>query len=121
MIRAAITLVSFAALAACSSAPAPSGAPRASRDLITREEISASPVTTAYEAVERLRPEFLRPTRGGGLPRVYINDSSSGGVEILRSIRADNVLEIRFLDAVAANLRFGLNNSNGAITVQLTR
>lgn len=121
MIRAALTLLSFFALAACGSAHAGPGGARPSRDLITREEIAASPVATAYEAVERLRPEFLRSIRGGGPPNVYVNDSSSGGIDILRSIRADNVDEIRYLDAVAANLRFGLNNTSGVILVQLSR
>jgi hypothetical protein len=120
-IRAAMTLLSLAAVAACSSTPATSGTPRPSRDLITRDEISATPATTAYEAIERLRPEYLRAVRGGGPPNVYVNGSSSGGISVLRSIRADNVAEIRYLDAVAANLRFGLNNNSGVINVQLTR
>ena len=37
------------------------GARRASSNVLTQQEIAATPVTNAYEALERLRPRFLRP------------------------------------------------------------
>lgn len=123
MTRAAFVLAALTILVglpACSGASSTS-TPRANRDLITHEEIADLTVTTAYEAVERLRPHFLRPARGGGTPNVYINGSRSGGISILRSIRADNVQNIRYLDSVDANLRYGMGNDSGVLEVQLLR
>ncbi|HUF68279.1 MAG TPA: hypothetical protein VMM79_06455 [Longimicrobiales bacterium] len=121
MTRAALALAALVTLSACSSATAGSSSARPDRDLITREEIASVPVSSAYEVVERLRPEFLRAARGGGTPNVYINNSRSGGIAILRSIRADNVQTIRYVDALDANLRYGLGNDSGVIAVELLR
>lgn len=121
MTRVALALAALVTLSACSSATTGSSSTRRDRDLITREDIESVPVTSAYEAIERLRPEFLRPARGGGTPNVYINNSRSGGIETLRSIRADNVETIRYVNAVDANLRYGLGNDSGVIALELVR
>lgn len=121
MRSSAFLAVALIAVAACGGTTAGSGEPRPDRDLITQEEIRSVPVTTVYEVIERKRPEFLRAARGGATPNVYINGSRSGGISILRSIRADNVQSIRYVDAVDANLRYGLGNDSGVIEIQLLR
>lgn len=123
MTRTAVTLAGLAALVALTACSPSSGSnsPRPNRDLIAHEEIIDLSVATAYEAVERLRPHFLRAARGGGTPNVYINGSRSGGIAILRSIRADAVQNIRYLNAVDANFRYGVGNDSGVIEVQLLR
>ena len=119
--RQAFLPVALVALSACGGASSGPRQAQPDRDVITREEIRSVPVTTIYELIERRRPEFLRAARGGTTPNVYVNGSRSGGIEILRSIRADNVETIRYVDAVDANLRYGLGNDSGVIEVQLLR
>ena len=53
-----IYLLATVAVLACASAGS-SGAPR-DRNIVTWEEIAAAHVTNAYEAIERLRPLWLR-------------------------------------------------------------
>jgi hypothetical protein len=108
-------------LPACGGTSSGPGTARPDRDLITRDEIRSLPATTAYEVIERVRPEFLRASRGGTTPNVYINGSRSGGIQILSSIRAANIETIRYVDAVAANLRYGRGNESGVIEIQLVR
>lgn len=100
------------------------------RDVLTRAEIDAAgpQIQTAYEAVQRLRPRFLRersnPTAGIGANRVdpivvYINGVRRGGVAELRRIQIRNVEEIRYVRPTDATTRYGMNHGSGAIEVTL--
>jgi hypothetical protein len=79
---------------------------------MTAGEIAQSQATTAYQAIERLRPRFLltQVDLGPTLPRlVFLNGMVlGGGVDELRSIAASDVKEIRFVRAIdAATEHFG--------------
>jgi hypothetical protein len=103
-------------LAACVSA-----GPRALRtsqssavdqNVMTAAEIAESQATTAYQAIERLRPRFLltRVDLGPTLPRlVFLNGMVlGGGVEELRALAASDVQEIRFVRTIdSATEHFG--------------
>lgn len=104
----------------------PTGAlTRRESDVITRGEISATQgLITAWDAVQRLRPRFLRnPGRssitGNGDNRaiVRIDDIDSGLPEVLRTIEIEYVLEIRYYSAVDATNRFGGIYGRGIIHV----
>lgn len=109
---------------ACASAGA-GGGTAGSRNIITAEEIAEISVTTAYEAIQRLRPTFLR-ARGvnsfanpdPGFPIVYVNGIRTGELEVLHQIQAQTVLDIEYLSASEATQRFGTGNSGGAIVVR---
>jgi hypothetical protein len=110
-------------LAACVSAgtkdlrTSPSGS--VDRDVMTAAEISESRATTAYEAIERLRPRFLLTNvdLGPTVPRqVYLNGVALGGFNELRTIPASSVREIRFVRAIDS-APFGTAHSEGAILV----
>jgi hypothetical protein len=114
-------------VASCTSSGATARPPSTSRSVITRAEIDASNVSTAFDAVERLRPNFLRshgPTSvrqaSGPLARVYVDGSSMGGIDQLRGIAAGVVESIEYLPARDATTRFGTGHEGGAIMV-LTR
>ena len=82
------------------------------RNVMTAGEIAQSQATTAYQAIERLRPRFLltQVDLGPTLPRlVFLNGMVlGGGVDELRSIAASDVKEIRFVRAIdAATEHFG--------------
>lgn len=80
---------------------------------------------TAYEAVVQLRPAFLR-ARGARSIRdpspnariVYVNDMRHGGIDVLRSIRVEEIDEIRFISAADATTRWGTGHAGGVIQVR---
>jgi hypothetical protein len=98
---------------------------RRNPNLITAEEITGASSKDAFEAVQLLRPQWLR-TRGVSSPTsleaievaVYVNGSRYGSVENLRGVPAANVIEIRYLSATDATTLYGTGNLGGAIMVK---
>ena len=94
------------------------------RNLITADEIAKSNASNAYEAVERLRPAFLR-TRGSQslqnqeppTPMIYIDGMRYGPLQTLSSIPAIGIVSIQYLNAIDATQRFGFGNEGGAIVI----
>ena len=94
------------------------------RNLITADEIAKSNATNAYEAVERLRPTFLR-TRGSQslqnqeppTPMIYIDGMRYGPLQTLASVPAIGIVSIQYLNAIEATQRFGFGNEGGAIMI----
>ncbi len=130
--RYRIVLSTLAAvfLVGCAGAGTTTNGSSSNRDLLTREEIEAAgpQIQTAYDAVQRLRPRFLRersnPTAGVGANRVdpvvvYVNGLRRGGVDELRRIRVESVQEIHYIRPSDATTRFGMNHGSGAIEVTL--
>jgi hypothetical protein len=127
MSRRAIYLIAVAAAFGCASASAKSG-PHKAANLITADEIAGTNTTTAYEAVEKLRPAFLHShgtdlsRTDSGLADVYVGVARYGDVNSLRNIPAMEVLEIRFYKGAEAATKFGMQNPtgiNGVIEVTL--
>jgi hypothetical protein len=90
---------------------------------ITRADLEALPYRTAAEAVQNLRPQWLR-TRGprnlGGAEGqiwVYLDDSNLGGIQTLSQISAQQIRSIRFIDGTAASARWGLDHGEGVIYI----
>jgi hypothetical protein len=104
---------------ACASSGQPGQSrPRRNSNLITREELSELSVSTAYEAVRRLRPGWLQGRGRSGLPVVYRNNSRWGGdPRSLESIQINAISEMRFLNARDATTRYGTGFSGGVILV----
>jgi hypothetical protein len=109
------------AVAACAKSPAP--APHRDRALITRTEIDATPVNDAHALIQRLRPEYLRE-RGtatlqiSAVPVVYVDGLRRGGLEVLRTLRTQELQEIRFVSSTDATTRYGMEHAAGAIEVK---
>ena len=117
-------LLAIAAVLACASSVSKSGMPPTSRSLITNEEIARSRATTAYGAVEQMRPLWLRSHGQTSLnmpssqyATVYINKQRYGDITTLRSIPVDQVLEIRYYTPAESVTRFGADNVSGVIEV----
>jgi hypothetical protein len=118
------TLVVLVAPVLLACAPPSTAGPAHDPNVITREEITASSAANAYEAVSRLRPNFLQShgqtTITGsdtGYPRVYLDHMPYGDISTLRSLDANGIFEIRYYNSAAASNRFGLGNVSGAIEV----
>lgn len=99
--------------------------PRSSSNVLTRQEISVSPYssTNAYEAVEKLRPTFLRPrttSSGPGiLPELFVDGVRKGSIELLKSIASSEIAEIRYVSVIDATTRYGMNVPAGVLDVKL--
>ena len=138
--RTLVALGLLALTAACASggsagspeagetAAAPRRASSGNRNVLTSAEVKerAADLNNAFEAIERLRPDFLR-ARGpvtigtGGSDAsgltVYINMDRQPNLESLRSVAISEIKEIRRYSASEASSKFGLNNMGGAIQV----
>ena len=93
-------------------------------DVITEDDISRIHAETAYDAVAKLRANFL--TRRGSTsvlntsnpePNVYLDDVFIGAVAQLRGIKASDVASIRVYRAWEVAARFGNGNVGGVIEV----
>lgn len=93
-------------------------------DLITEDDIARVHAQTAYDAVAKLRANFL--TRRGSTslmntsspePNVYLDDVFIGAVATLKGIQASDVSTIRVYRAWEVAARFGNGNVGGVIEV----
>lgn len=99
------------------------------RYIITAEEIAErSDITNGYEAVQRLRPTFLRvgrAKRNAGVPGsveeasavLYVDEMRQSNLEDLRNIRAADIREIKYLQPSEALVLYGQDHYQGAILV----
>jgi len=123
-------LVAVAAIIGCaqSGGTGQSPGPRTGRVLSGDEIVAAhADITTAYDAIARLRPNWLAPhgitsgqANGAGTEYawVYLDGQRYGDLNTLRNIAAYNVGNIRYYDITQAGARFGLHGgSSGVIEV----
>lgn len=86
---------------------------------ISATEIAAARVATAYEAVERLHRPWFKDRMSGKAVTIYTDGNRNlGGAESLRRIPAVNIVELRYLDARAAQLRWPEADGGAIIVVQ---
>jgi outer membrane cobalamin receptor len=105
---------------------APSQVPRPVTDplMITADEITYSRATTAYDAIQRLRANFLS-RRGetsflgtpASYPTVYVDGLKFGGIDALRGIPAAQIATIQLFRSWDATTRYGNSNAGGVIAV----
>jgi hypothetical protein len=93
-------------------------------DEISEEEIASISAANAYEAVRKLRPNFLsfrgRTTVLGTSnpdPVVYVDDQRYGPISSLRTIPASQVTRIRLYRAWEAATKYGNGHMGGVIAV----
>lgn len=126
-VRLASVLALTVALAgggACAAATR-SGAPTPSRSLLLADELRNAAASDAYDAVYRLRPEWLRrrgqisirdPNAGDVV--VYLDGVRYGGPESLRSIAVETIRQMQHLSGGDATTQFGTGHSGGVIMVR---
>jgi len=122
--RLALAAAVTAAAACTASAPygfhRASGAPYPDRTVVGEAEITTAHVSTAYDAIARLRPSFISWRRGAPPtePRlVYLDGMLLGGMEWLGMIPSTDIREIRLVTATAGNGFPPLSNPGGAIMI----
>jgi hypothetical protein len=136
-IAVGVTLLSVVGCASGGSSSGPTGTTGGSSQssaphnnaVITQSELEASATQTAYDAIARLRPNFLA-VRGTGSANtadagvaVYLNDVRVGGTatastaDALKDIYVVDIRSIQYLSASEATQRFGTGNIHGAILI----
>jgi hypothetical protein len=88
---------------------------------ITDVEIARLGVTNAWEAIERLRPNWLRQratsARADRLPMLYVNGMRQGTADWLRWVHVHRIRRIQFFKPRDATTLWGTDHPNGAIQI----
>jgi hypothetical protein len=119
------TFVVALTLAACTTTGG--GGPRVDPNVITAQQLEElGPGISAYEALERLRPTWLRD-RGVNspspqyaddtMPRLHI-DQTPYPLDNLKSMRTTDIESMRFMSSGDATTRYGTGYVNGLIEVR---
>ena len=122
VVRVLLPVMMLTTVLACSRASTRSDG--GDRDTITEAEIASSSATTAYEAVHRLRGNFLSNRgkttilgKSSAMPIVYLDGVRFGEVNSLRNISATTVQAIRLYRAWEAQQKYGNDVMGGVIEV----
>ena len=129
LIRLTAVILGLAAATGCASSKtaAQAGAShRSTGDVLGGEELSGTGATNVYDAVQRLRPQWLtsaRIRRGGSGDElvVYLDSNRYGTLTSLRSLSLGGVQEVRYYGASEATNRFGTGHTGGAIVVSMSK
>jgi hypothetical protein len=111
------------------------GAPRLGRgdlrtsQFITEDEVDASLVATAFEVIQKLRPNFLTyrgetsfdRRKSQPYPMVYVDGQEFGPISILHTIPAIQVATIRLYRSWEATTTFGTGKMGGVIAIATRR
>jgi hypothetical protein len=115
--------------ASAASGVSSSSAQRARRggpNVITSDEIQSENFRSAFEIIERLRPQMLRGrgsisisdnTGASTIPVVYVDNVQFGAIETLRNIPAMQVREIQYINQSDATTRWGTGHAGGVIMI----
>ena len=94
-----------------------------SASVVTDKDLATVERPTLYEALARVRPEFLRPRNStplepsGSLAAAYIDGVLIGDVNVLRDVTTTRVREVRYLSRQHAEIWFGRQHRGGAIVI----
>ncbi len=125
-------LAAFVLAGACLLAlPPNAAAQKKQHDVLTAAEIDSSAQRDGdlWQALHSLRPKFLETPQAqvsfGASPVmrpvVYLDGMRESSVDDLHSIRASDVLEVRYLDPSRASTEYGPSAGGGAVIVQTRR
>jgi hypothetical protein len=115
------------ALLGCAGAASTQGGARpdrARRLTLTREQLAATNSENLYDAIQKLRPDWLTsrgPTSvtnpAPSVVSVYMNGTMLGKADYLKEMQVLDVSEVRYWDAGQASARFGMGHPRGVIEV----
>lgn len=110
---------------AASCAPARNAIPGDyNASLISEYELNQSSTNSAYDAIRRLRPQWLNyqpqtSVRDPNPPRpaVYVDEQFVGDLSTLNQMLISQIESIAFYKAPEAMIKYGTNRTGGVITV----
>jgi hypothetical protein len=93
-------------------------------NVLTQEQLAATNSESLYDAINKLRPEWLS-SRGptsvtDATPTavsVFANGNLLGKADYLQQMRILDVTEVRYWDAGQASARFGMGHPRGVIEI----
>jgi hypothetical protein len=103
------------------------GGSSSSGAVLTNQDIMDTHEADLYRAVQRLRPNWLRPrgqtsTTQTAVVTLFVDGIPQGGVGNLVQIPLESVVAVRFYSANEAGFRFGtLAGNSGTVEVSLRR
>ncbi len=113
---------------ACASGGASSSASSrtSDRSVISESDLAGAGAESAYDIIQRLRPEYLRvkPAQQGSLstgvgdappPALVVRGQRAGELADLRRIPAVSLSEIRYYNIEQAKIKFGMQYPGGVI------
>ncbi len=113
-----------AAILLTGCATTPGSGTSADRNRLSGEELAATNSQMVYEALELVRPEWLRGRGPVSLtdasearPNVYMNGTRMGDLDHLREVYVTEVAELRYWPPGEAGARFGMGNPRGVIEI----
>jgi hypothetical protein len=95
-----------------------SGPSSTTPSVLTRRDLDEWQGRTLYEAMQALRPNFLRRSLRGESPAVLINGQLTG-TEALRLHSVAEVVEVRLVREADAAARYGIVHAGPVIVVTL--
>ena len=119
MLRSILVVTGLATLMACASSQATrrdGRAPAYANDLVSFDELSRASEGAAnlYQALERIRPSFIRPRASGRTARisasqidVFVNGGYAGDANVLLSLHPAHVASVRLERRSQAFVRHG--------------
>lgn len=126
--RSLVIVVAVALLSGgCASSPSGSSAvvpAGSSRYVVTEADLAGVGDRSVYDALLQLKPAFLRSRDTQTTSHqditpvhVFVDGGRTEGLEVLRTIPANTVREVRFYEPQQANTRFGTGHNGGVIEV----
>ena len=107
------------------SASTPTGS---SPNVLTGDQIRETNVGNVYDALRRLRPQWLRARGSASIvspestaPVVYVSGIRRGELRTLQNVNVDQVRRVEFIDGRDATTRFGTGHGGGVIMVDVDR
>ena len=98
-----------------------------SKSIVGPRELTSAPARSLYDALRRVRPEFLwrrnpSPLNPGGYyAGVIVDGTPMGDVLSLHTFPATHVRQVRYVTAREAQLRYGPGYEGGAVLVAVGR
>ena len=123
LLRVAIAATWLVA-AGCASATTQGQSGRGNGMQLTRSELAAANTDNLYDAIAKLRPEWLAsrgPTSvtnaSPTLVDVYMDGTFLGKTDYLHGVRLLDVTSVRYWDAGQASARFGMGHPRGVLEI----
>jgi hypothetical protein len=120
-----IFTVGALAVAGCGGMAGAAGGGSSTR--ITRAQLDEMEVISAFDAIQRLRPNWLQArgavsiSGGTAEPRVHIDGSRTSSLDELRTLLTNQVEQIDFMNAADATTLYGTGYPGGVIEVRTRR
>ncbi|MEP6690947.1 MAG: hypothetical protein ABJD07_07310 [Gemmatimonadaceae bacterium] len=129
--RTTPVVAGLALLTACASASTDTGAAAGtsgSRYLVTATDLSTTSGDNLFEAIYKLRPDFLRGSGGtsysqgtpseGRIPVIAYRDGVRlAAIDDLRQIPVQSVAQVKYIPGPQAGVKYGTNHAGGVIEI----